>query len=172
MSRCALAAVASLLAAVSAFAISPVLAMNEGKLPEGAVPLSAAETRALYVGHTVKYILSDGVVHYTWRPDGKTLGIWEGTNGEASYADGNWSVSDNQFCFEATWYDNKTGKENMKYAPCKQWWKLGRARWTKNASGGEDKWLGDIYDNEIKKMSAGDQVSKKFAAIKKKIPAP
>ena len=31
---------------------APAIATNDGTLPEGAVPLTAAETQALYVGHT------------------------------------------------------------------------------------------------------------------------
>jgi hypothetical protein len=79
----------------------PARATNDGTLPESAIPLTAAETQALYVGHTAKYDIPTGVARYTWKPDGKVLATWEGKNGDVSPADGAWTVSGNQFCYDA-----------------------------------------------------------------------
>jgi hypothetical protein len=56
----------------------PARATNQGTLPEGAIPLTPVETQALYVGHTAKYDIPDGVARYTWKADGKALATWEG----------------------------------------------------------------------------------------------
>ncbi len=59
----------------------PAIATNDGTLPEGAIPLTAAETQALYVGHTAKYDIPNGVARYTWKADGKVLATWEEKTG-------------------------------------------------------------------------------------------
>jgi hypothetical protein len=60
---------------------APAIATNDGTLPEGAIPLTAVETQALYIGHTAKYDIPNGVARYTWKADGKVLATWEGKNG-------------------------------------------------------------------------------------------
>jgi hypothetical protein len=100
-------------------------ATNQGTLPEGAIPLTPAETQALYVGHTAKYDIPDGAAQYTWKADGKALATWEGKNGDVSPAEGTWTVSDNQFCYDLDFYSTDTGKSVHHVAFCRQWWKVG-----------------------------------------------
>jgi Protein of unknown function (DUF995) len=161
-----------ILAAVLAWPImtAPATATNDGTLPEGAVPLTAAETQALYVGHTAKYDIPNGVARYTWKADGKVLATWEGKNGDVSPAEGAWTVSGNQFCYDADFLSTDTGKSAHHESVCRQWWKVGKARWLKNASGDEYQHQGDIYRSEYANLSKGDQVSAKYAKFKAKLP--
>jgi len=156
----AAAAVASV-----ALAMSPALGKNEGKLPKNARPLSAEETTKVYVGNTVKYNVDFGAVYYTWLPDGKLLGVLDRKNGTHSWADGTWTVKDNLFCFRADW-KNAAGEAGETYAPCKAWYRAGKQLWTKNVSGDDDQYLGDIYNDEVKKMSKGDKVSSRIETVK------
>jgi Protein of unknown function (DUF995) len=148
----------------------PARATNQGTLPEGAIPLTPVETQALYVGHTAKYDIPDGVVRYTWKADGKALATWEGKNGDVSPAEGTWTVSDNQFCYALDFYSTEAGKPVHHVAFCRQWWKVGKARWLKNASGDEYQHQGDIYSSEYANLTKGDQVSAKYAKFKAKLP--
>jgi hypothetical protein len=75
------------------------IAKDQGTLPDGAIALTPAETTAVYVGHTTRYDAPDAVVRNTWRA-GKALAVWEGKNGHVSPADGTWTVSGNQFCYD------------------------------------------------------------------------
>ena len=148
----------------------PAMATNQGTLPGGAVPLTPAETAAVYVGHTTRYDAPDAVVRNTWKAGGKALAIWEGKNGQVSPADGSWNVSGNQFCWDVNFYSTDTGKPVHHDAFCRQWWKAGKARWVKNVSGDEYQHQGDIYPSEYVNLASGDQVSVKYARFKAKLP--
>jgi hypothetical protein len=148
----------------------PARATNDGTLPESAIPLTAAETQALYVGHTAKYDIPTGVARYTWKPDGKVLATWEGKNGDVSPADGAWTVSGNQFCYDADFHSTDTGKSVHHESLCRQWWKAGKVLWLKNASGDEYQHQGDIYRSEYANLTKGDQLSAKYAKFKAKLP--
>ncbi|MHC2485511.1 DUF995 domain-containing protein [Rhizobium leguminosarum] len=144
---------------------APVFAKNEGKLPKGAVELSEQEVKDLYVGSTVKYDVGDGLVYYTWFADGTLKGVKVGKKkGEYGYADGTWTETGNTFCFTSNWKD-KSGETKFVYKPCKGWWRVGKQIWTKNISG-DDQYDGDIYNNEVKKMSKGDKVTPMFDKAK------
>ena len=149
---------------------APAIATNDGTLPEGAIPLTAEEIQALYVGHTAKYDIPTGVARYTWKANGKVLATWEGKNGDVSPADGAWTVSGNQFCYDADFLSIDTGKSAHHESVCRQWWKAGKVRWLKNASGDEYQHQGDIYRSEYANLTKGDQVSAKYAKFKAKLP--
>ncbi|MEF0944301.1 DUF995 domain-containing protein [Rhizobium sp. BR 362] len=144
--------------------VSPVLAKNSGKLPENAKPLTSEEVKQLYVGKTLKY-KDNGNIYYTFTPDGKLLGLADKTNGTHHTADGTWTVNDNVFCFQSDWKD-QTGKSVFKYSPCQAWFRAGKTLWTKNVSGVDDQYAGDIYTGEAKNISKGDQVSKRLVGLK------
>jgi hypothetical protein len=143
----------------------PAIAHNEGSLPKGAVPLTPAETKAVYVGNTATYNVDGGKVYYTFTPAGKLLGIADKADGSHHVADGSWTVSGNKFCFNALWKD-ASGKTVFKYAPCKAWWKSGSELWTKMVSGDEAKYIGDINNGEARNISKGDKVSGRMASLK------
>jgi hypothetical protein len=106
--------------AIVALAISavPATAANQGTLPSGAIPLTAAETQAFFVGHSAKYGSADGVARYTWTADGKAIGTWEGKNGDQLLADGTWTSSGNEFCYTVDFYGAKNGKSvNLNWTP-------------------------------------------------------
>jgi hypothetical protein len=69
---------------------TPAIATNQGTLPDGAIPLTPAETAAVYVGRTT-YDAPDAVVRNTWKAGGKALATWEGKNGQVSPAEGTWA---------------------------------------------------------------------------------
>ena len=150
---------------VTVFGPSTSFAKDEGKLPKGAVELSEQEVKDLYVGNSVKYDVGDGMVYYTWSADGTLKGVKVGKKkGEYGYADGTWTLTGNMFCFKSDW-KNKAGDVVYVYQPCKAWWRVGKQKWTKNVSG-DDQYNGDIYNNEIKKMSKGDKVTAMFDTAK------
>ncbi|MFW8588320.1 hypothetical protein ACOJBM_36315 [Rhizobium beringeri] len=60
---------------------------------------------------------------------------------------------------------DKSGETKFVYKPCKSWWRVGKQIWTKNISG-DDQYDGDIYNNEVKKMSKGDKVTPMFDKAK------
>jgi len=148
----------------------PAKATNQGTLPEGAIPPTSAETQAVYVGHTAKYDIPDGVARYTWKADGKALATWEGQNGDVS-VEGTWAVSDNQSCYDLDFYRTDTGKSVHHVAFCRTRWKVGKARWLKNASGDEYQHQGGIYSSEYGNLTKGDQVSAKYAKFQGKTTA-
>lgn len=155
----------ALISTTIALSVFPAMAKNDGKLPKNAKPLTAEETTRVYVGNTVKYNVGFGTVYYTWLPDGKLFGVLDKKNGGHGWADGTWTVKDNLFCFKADW-KNAAGETAETYAPCKEWFRAGKQLWTKNVSGDDDKYLGDIYSDEVKKMSKGDKVSGRIETVK------
>jgi Protein of unknown function (DUF995) len=166
-------AMLAILAAVTLTA-APVsaLAGNGGVLPEGAVPLTPAEVQAIYVGHSVKYDSPDSVVSFTWKPGGTILGTWEGKKekaGQVSPADGTWSVSDNQICFDLDYYSTDTGKSVHHDSVCKQWWKVGKNRWVKNVKD-QPQYQDFIYQTQNDQLVKGDLVSARYAKFKAKLP--
>jgi Protein of unknown function (DUF995) len=147
----------------------PAAAANQGKLPDGAVPLTPTESQAFFVGHSVKYELPTGVVRYTWTPDGKALGTWEGKNGDHSPADGTWTSSGNEFCYTVDFYNTNDGKSVNHRAVCMQLWKVGKAIWLKNTVD-QPQFQGDIYPGEGAHLTKGDQVSARHTKFKSKLP--
>ncbi|MGN7737065.1 DUF995 domain-containing protein [Ensifer sp. 22564] len=68
----------------------------------------------------------NGNVYFTWMADGTLLGIYDKKDGTHIWADGTWTVKDNTFCFESHW-KNASGTTVFTYAPCKAWFKAGKA---------------------------------------------
>ena len=148
---------------------APAIATNDGTLPEGAVPLTAAETQALYVGHSAKYESPTGspATHGRRRQGSRDPG---GKKRRCLPGGGRRTVSGNQFCYDADFLSTDTGKSAHHELVCRQWWKAGKARWLKNASGDEYQHQGDIYRSEYANLTKGDQVSAKYAKFKAKLP--
>ncbi len=144
-------------------------AANQGTLPNGAIPLTAAEAQAFFVGHSVKYDSPDGVARYTWTADGKALGTWEGKNGDQLPGDGTWTSSGNEFCYTVDFYSANNGKSVNHRAVCMQLSKAGKAIWLKNTLD-QPQYQGDIYPSVGAHLVKGDQVSARYAKFKSKLP--
>ncbi len=140
-----------------ALAASPAFAAKKVKLPKSAKPMAAEEITKLYVGNTITYDTKWGKANYTWTADGKVLGIMDKKDGKKAWADGKWTLNGNEFCFSVVWRDTKAGK-GSDYSPCKAWYTVGKAIWSKNTTGNGE-WDGAVSDADYKDFVKGDNVS-------------
>jgi hypothetical protein len=149
-------------AGLMTFTAGVAFAKNKGKLPKGAVPLSAEEVKAIYVGKTIDWKPAKAY----WSADGTTIGYYP-VKGDEAFAEGTWSVNGNELCYENTWHGkDKTKPFNEKR--CSKYYKVKKVIWTENTKD-DDKWQGDIWTGVEKKLKKGDSVSKKALELKAKL---
>lgn len=134
-------------------------AKNQGKLPKGATPMTPEEITVILSGNSIDF----KVAKYYFAPDHSLLGI--GSNGW--FADGTWSVNGNTWCLDSLWHGPDKAKAPETFGLCSEKYKVGKIIYTKNTKG-EDKYLGDIWTGEEKKIKKGDIVSAKVAKLKQK----
>ncbi|WP_025661776.1 DUF995 domain-containing protein [Rhizobium sp. IBUN] len=153
------------IAASAGLIASSVSVQANMKLPKKAKPLTAEETTKLYVGNTAIWDTKWGKASYTWTADGNVLGILDKKDGKKAWAEGKWTVKDNEFCYDVVWRDKKTG-DGSKWAPCVSWFKVGKVIWNKNGSG-NGQWTGDACDCEFRdSFKMGDKVSDRMETVK------
>ena len=123
--------------------------------PKDTTKLSADEVRKIYSGKTSNWSRSNAY----FSPDGSYFLV--GKNGNF-VGKGDWTVSDNAVCASFQVRGVKDGgTKNVK--DCWTWFKQGKKYWT-FWSGEKDKKNG-YYDGEMKKLSKGDKVTKKFQQL-------
>jgi Protein of unknown function (DUF995) len=145
------------------FAFGTAGAKNEGKLPKAAVPLTAEETKALFSGKTIDW----GLAQAYWFADGTSVGYYR--KGEVeSFADGTWTVTQNEMCYDNTWRSNDKANPVVKDNRCAKYYRVKKVIWTENTKD-EDKWQGDVWVGITKKLKKGDLVSEKAKAVKLKL---
>lgn len=150
-------------AAVIAFVfVSPALAKNDGKLPKDAVPLTAAETKALWSGKTINW----NPAKMYWSPDGKAVGVYP-VKGREGFAEGTWTVSGNEMCSDVIWYGADKGGKTTPENSCAKYYKAGKVIWTLNTKE-QERYMGDIWSGVDKKLKKGDSASKQAYEWKKK----
>ncbi|WP_406871796.1 DUF995 domain-containing protein [Aminobacter sp. P9b] len=135
----------------------PVIGWAE-ELPKDAVPLTASEVRELYSGKSANWSRSRAY----FAPDSTFL--MHGKD-KSWFGEGKWTVKGNEVCGKLKRTSVKDGKSNTG-GDCWAWYRVGKKYMT-FWSGEKDKKYG-YYDSELKKMSAGDKVSKTVAELKKK----
>ncbi|CAK7262077.1 MULTISPECIES: DUF995 domain-containing protein [unclassified Shinella] len=137
-------------------ALSFTLSARAESLPKEAVALKPTEVKAIYSGkssnwsETRAYFAPDGSV-FLFKKD-KT--VW---------AEGRWTITDNQACMNVTWNEIRSGKTGN-HTDCWTWFRHGKrhlALW----SGQKDKKTG-YWDGEIKLLRKGDVVTTAVAALK------
>ncbi|MCR9282588.1 MAG: DUF995 domain-containing protein [Rhodobacteraceae bacterium] len=125
------------------------------KLPKSAEPLTATELSALYKGNSTNWKNSNAF----FADDGRYLII--GKN-QKWYGDGKWTVKGNKLCASMSW-NTIDKKEGGKANDCWTWYKSGKkylTHWEGNTG------RSDGYnDSEIKKLSKGDKVTKKYKQL-------
>lgn len=148
---------------VAALSMAPVLAKNEGKLPKGAVPLSAEDAKAMFLGNTIDW----KPARVYWNPDGTALG-YNSEKGKEYVGEGTWTANGNEVCYDMKW---RGGDLKVPYpeSVCDQLFRVGKQIWTKNTKNSEDKYFGDIYSGMDKKFLKGDKITKKANALKVKL---
>ena len=147
--------------AACALVFNLAVAKNSGKLPKGAVPLSSDEIKTLFAGNTIDF--KDTL--YFFLTDGSLVGFHTDKSGN-SFADGKWSVNDNEFCLDTSWYGKDKSAKPFLFALCYKFYKVNKVIWTENNKGGEEKDLGAIYTGQDKKIKKGDLISAKVTALK------
>ncbi|MGP4671128.1 DUF995 domain-containing protein [Agrobacterium salinitolerans] len=126
-------------------------------LPQQAVKLTSQEVVAIYSGKTIEWRRSRAV----FSPDGTFLLV--GKNDEF-VASGTWSVRENELCASYELMDLK-GSSTKKGKDCWAWYREGKKYWTL-WNGDEDKG-GGYYDDELDKLSKGDQVTAIYQELMK-----
>lgn len=139
-------------------ALMPVVSWAE-ELPKNAVPLNASELRELYAGKSANWTKTRAY----FAPDGILL--MHGKD-KSWFGEGKWTVTGNEMCGKAKRTTVKDGATKIGGGECWTWYRVGKTYMT-FWSGEKDKKNG-YYDTELKKMSAGDKVSKTVAELKKK----
>jgi Protein of unknown function (DUF995) len=142
-------------------ATDAALAKNDGKLPKGAVPLSAEETKALLAGNSINW----GAAQIYWAPNGSLVGHYKKGKDE-SFAEGKWTVNGNEMCEDNIWHGKDKSKP-LQEGTCKKFYKLGKIIWTENTKD-QEKYQGDFWDGIDKRIKKGDIASKKAQAVKLK----
>ena len=140
--------------AVSVFCVVAGVASAE-RLPKDAVKLSPAEAKAIYSGKSSDWSRSNAY----FAPDGRYIMVSKKGTG---VAEGKWTVSGNKVCAMA---DLRGLKDDFKdkINDCWTWYKHGKrhlSMWSGDKNG-KDGW----FDGEMKKLSKGDKVSKKFQKL-------
>lgn len=152
-----------------AIATSPTVTKANMKMPKTAKALTAEETTKLYVGNTVIWDTDRGKVSYTFTADGNVLGILDKKDGKKAWAEGKWTVNDNEFCYDVIWRGKKSG-DGTKWAPCVSWFKVGKVFWSKNGSGNGE-FTGNVCDCEFRdSFKMGDKVSGRMETVKASLP--
>lgn len=129
------------------------------KMPPNAVPRTAEEIRKTYSGNTIDYKVSK----YFLANDGSVLGI---DKGGTWYAEGAWNVTGNVICLDTVWH-GPPGKKTDSYKECYEKYKSGKEMLSKQTEG-EKKYVGDISNDQEKKIRRGDLVSQQVQALKAK----
>lgn len=135
------------------------LSAQAKKLPETAVKLTAAETKALYSGKASNWRTSKAF----FAPDGTFLLV---KKDRSLIGEGKWTVKGNKVCTKAKWYSLKDGSSDN-FWDCWTWYKDGRKYWTqwKGSSGSSE----GFYDNEKRKLIGINTVSAQFKRLKAKL---
>ena len=126
------------------------------KLPKDAVELSADEVKAIYSGKSTDWSKSSAY----FAPDGQYFGVAK--DGSVA-AEGTWAVNGNKVCADIKRHDLKGNSGIKSMESCWTWFKQGKKYWT--FWSGEKDQVNGYYDGEIKKLSKGDKVSKKFKKL-------
>lgn len=129
------------------------------KLPKSAQPMSTADVSAMYSGKTADW----GSARAYFAPDGSVIGY---NSKEKGTFKGSWSVSSNRNCMKIRWKSTKTG-ESGNSTDCWDWFRDGKKIWTlwsTHYDGSQPK-KDDYYQGEVKKLKAGDRVSKQYAKL-------
>jgi len=142
-------------------AVNVAIAKNSGHLPKDAAPLSSDDIKLLFSGNTIDF--KDTL--YFFKPDGSLVGIHTDKSGN-SFADGKWSVNDNEFCLDSSWHGKDKAAKPFLFALCYKFYKAKNVIWTENNKGGEPKDLGAIYTGQDKKIKKGDLITAKVTALK------
>lgn len=138
------------------------LAKNSGKLPKGATPLTAAEVHALYDGKSINWKPAVAL----WRPDGTVIGYYP-VKGQESFADGTWTVKDNEWCYHMEWRGKDKTKPPYVEDACQTLHHAGKKLWVVNTKD-QDKYQGDVWTGLEKKLTSKDLVTAKYTALKAK----
>jgi hypothetical protein len=137
-------------------------AKNSGKLPKGAVPLSAEEVHALYDGKSINWKPTVAL----WKADGSVMGYYP-VKGEESFADGTWTVKDNEWCYHMEWRGKDKTKAPYVEDACQTLFRAGKKLWVVNTKD-QDKYQGDVWTGLEKKLTSKDLVTAKYTALKAK----
>ncbi|MCZ7860105.1 DUF995 domain-containing protein [Agrobacterium salinitolerans] len=125
------------------------------RLPKDAMKLTQAEAQALYAGKSSEWSRSNAY----FSPDGSYFIVGKSGNFAGQ---GKWSARDNEVCAE---FQGKSLKEGKIHTgkDCWTWYRQGKKYWAL-WSGEKDK-VGGYYDGELKKLSNGDKVTKRYQEI-------
>lgn len=151
-----MARTALFLFASALFVLSATVSAKAESLPKEAVALKSAEVKAIYSGKSSNW--SETRAYFA--PNG-SVSLFK--KDKTVWAEGRWSVTNNQACMNITWNEVKSGKTG-KHTDCWTWFRHDKrhlALW----SGQKDKKTG-YWDGEIKLLRKGDAVTKTVAALK------
>lgn len=154
-----------ILAALPLLLLAPTgaLAKNQGKLPGDAKPMASGDLTKLVIGRSVDY----KIAAYYFNPDGHVIGVGGKNDG---FAEGTWTITDNEFCFVTDWKGADKAKPPFHYEKCQKFYLSKTVVYAENTKS-EDQWLGDKYQfnqGEGKKYKDGDLLSARFTAVKTK----
>jgi hypothetical protein len=132
------------------------LPSNADPLPKGAKPLSAKQITQLFAGNSQLWETSKAY----FSPDGTVIGVY-GKPPTSTYA-GKWTVKKNKICMTNLPTNIKTGKTaDRTYTDCWIFYTDGTNVWSSYSNDYEDG-KGpneDFWDEELKTLKKGDQVS-------------
>ena len=148
-------------------ASSPLFAKDDGKLPENAVAMTSEQVKQWVSGHSIDWRPTST---YYFAQDGSVTGYFFGNDKfKPGFADGTWTVDGNEMCLNVTFHGEQKEKP-YQYSNCNQFFKAKNIVWSKRTkSTDEDQYIGDIGTDWSKKLKAGDIVSAKANALKKKL---
>ena len=138
-------------------------AKNEGKLPADAKPMAAEDITKLLIGRSVDY----KVAAYYFNPNGQVIGVAGKNDG---FAEGTWTIKDNEFCFVTDWKGADKSKAPFHYEKCQKFYLSKTVVYTENTKS-EDQWLEDKFQfnqSEGKKYKDGDLLTARYTTLKAK----